>query len=117
MWQTSTQGEATSSSCLSKAAGLMSCSCLCGQCPRNLGRWRALQLLADETSGFEYEVEVDAGVYSQAVEQIHYVFGGDIARCALGIGTAAEAGDGAVHGGYAELHRGIQIGQRLAVGV
>src|ERR1039458_8646662 len=83
MRQMLTQGEATSCSCSSKAAGLMLCGFLCGEGPRDLGRRRALQLRADETPGFEHEVEVDAGLYLQAIQQVHHVLGGDIAGGAL----------------------------------
>src|SRR3546814_4285663 len=43
-------------------------------------------------------------------------FRGHVAGCALGIGAAAYAGDRCVEDGYAGVHGGKNIGQRLAVG-
>src|SRR3546814_4575156 len=44
-------------------------------------------------------------------------FRGHVAGCALGIGAAAYAGDRCVEDGYAGVHGGKNIGQRLAVGI
>src|SRR5471032_3184377 len=66
---------------------------LCRESARDLRARLPSELRADVAPGFEHQVEVDAGMYREAVEQIHHILGGDIARGALGVGTAAEAGD------------------------
>src|ERR1017187_3625126 len=80
---------------------------LCRECARDFRARLPPELRADVAPGFEHQVEVDAGLYPEAVEQIDHILGGVIARGALGIGTAAQACDRAVHGGHAQLHRGI----------
>ena len=50
-------------------------------------------------------------------EHEHHVLGGDVAGRALGVRAAAEAGDAGVEGVHAEFQAGVDVGQRLAVGV
>src|SRR5262249_45330417 len=72
---------------------------------------------ADELAGAKELLQVDAGLYPQAVEHVDHVLGGDVAGRALGVGAAAQARDRAVEGLHAQLERGVDVGERLAIGV
>ena len=51
------------------------------------------------------------------MQQIHHVFGGHVAGCALGIRAAAQAGHGRVELPHTHLQADQRVGQRLPVGV
>src|SRR5690606_39455241 len=72
---------------------------------------------ADALPGDNQSLEVDAGVDAQAVEHVEHVLAGDIAARALGIGAAAKPGDRAVEHTDACQQAGIDVRQRLAIGV
>ena len=72
---------------------------------------------ADALAGGDQSIHIDAGVDTEAVEQVEHVLAGDVAGGALGVGTAAEAGHRAVEHVDAFLQAGVDIGQGLAVGV
>src|SRR6266540_2009433 len=88
----------------------------CASLRRPRGRL-APELLADELAGPQDLHQVDARFYSQTVEHVDHVFGRDIARSALGVGAAAEARHRAVEGSHARLERGVNVRERLPVGV
>src|SRR5216117_1292157 len=88
-----------------------------GHGPRHLRARLAPELAADEMAGPQDLHQVDACFYLEAIEHVDYVLGRDVARCALGIGTAAETRHRAVESLYAELERRVDVGQRLAVRV
>src|SRR5882672_1967874 len=77
----------------------------------------APESLADEFACAEELLEVYTGFDPQAVQHVDHVLGGDVAGRALGVGTAAQAGDRAVEGLHAQLERGVDVRERLAVGV
>jgi hypothetical protein len=77
----------------------------------------AAQHARDEGTGVDKSVQVDAGGDAQAVQQVDHVFGGDVAGRALGIGAAAQAGDAGVEDVNAQRQAGVDVGERLAVGV
>src|SRR5262245_2925153 len=72
---------------------------------------------ADELAGAKQLLEIDAGVDAQAVEHVDHVFGGDVAGGSLRVGAASQSRDRAVESLHPQLERGIDVGERLAVGV
>src|SRR5947207_8687847 len=73
--------------------------------------------IGNELPGDAQPRHVHTGLDAQPVEQIEYVFAGDVARRTLGIRTAAESGDGAVERRDPELQRGVNVRQRQTVGI
>ena len=90
---------------------------LCSQCYTHLRPVGPPDGLGDPVAGGGQRVEVDAALDAQAVEQVHHVLACHVAGGPLGIGAAAEAGDGAVDYRHAFLEHSIEVGQRLAVGI
>src|SRR6266849_2463561 len=85
--------------------------------PRHLRARLAPERPADELAGPQDRHQVDARFYAQTIEHVDHVFGGDVAGRALGVRAAAETGHRAVEGSHARLERGVDISQRLSVGV
>ena len=71
----------------------------------------------DELRGVDDAVERDAGVDAEAVEEEEDVFGGDVAGRPLRVRATAEAGDAGVEAGDADLEAGVDVADRLPVGV
>src|SRR5437773_12484388 len=88
-----------------------------GHGPRHLRARLAPELAADELAGPQDLPQVDACFHLDAIEDVDYVLGRDVARGALGIGTAADTRHRAVESLYAELERRVDVDQRLAVRV
>src|SRR6266487_4988739 len=88
-----------------------------GHGPRNLRARLAPELAADELAGPQDLHQVDACFYLEAIEHVDYVLGRDVARCALGIGTAAETRHRAVEDSHARLERRVNVRQRLSVSI
>src|SRR5690606_27563545 len=61
--------------------------------------------------------QVDARLDAHAVEQVHDVFGRDVARGPRRVGAASEAAEGGVDGADAELQGDGDVGQGGAAGV
>ena len=75
------------------------------------------QSAGDELARRDQLLQVDAMGNAQAVEEIDQILAGDIARRAFGIGAAAQAGNRTVDRGNTALQRGVDIGNRLAIGI
>src|SRR5439155_6077544 len=86
-----------------------------GHGPRHLRAGPAPELAADELAGPQDLHQVDACFYLEAIEHVDYVLGRDVARGALGIGTAAETPHRAVEDSHARLERRVNVRQRLSV--
>ena len=86
------------------------------RCRHTADRGPADQPAHDVGCGHELG-HIDAGRNSQAFEHVDHVLGCDIAGRAGGVGAAAETAGGGIDHAAALLHPGIEIGQRLAVGV
>jgi DNA-binding LytR/AlgR family response regulator len=77
----------------------------------------AAQVLRDELAGVDHLVEVDAGLDAQAIHHVQHVFGGDVAGRALGVRAAAQARHRRVEDRHAHFQAGVDVRQRLAVGI
>jgi hypothetical protein len=73
--------------------------------------------LRDELAGVDHDIEVDAGVDAQALHHVQHVLGGDVAGRALGVRAAAQSRYRRVVNRDAQLQAGVDVGQRLAVGI
>src|SRR6267154_2986432 len=72
---------------------------------------------ADELAGAQDLRQVDTGFDAQAVEHVDHVLGRDVAGGAPGVGAAAETGHRAVEGSHARFERGVDVRERLPVGI
>ena len=67
--------------------------------------------------GIDQPIEIDPGLDPQPVQHVHHVLGRDVAGRAFRIRTPAQPGDARVEGRDAHLQAGVDVGERLAVGV
>src|SRR6266853_1833176 len=72
---------------------------------------------ADELAGPQDLRQVDTGFDAQAVEHVDHVLGRDVAGRAPGVGAAAETRHRAVEGSHARFERGVDVRERLPVGI
>src|SRR5712675_2482532 len=72
---------------------------------------------ADELADPQDLRQVDTGFDAQAIEHVDHVLGRDVAGRAPGVGAAAETGHRAVEGSHARFERGVDVRERLPVGV
>src|SRR6266853_7057123 len=84
---------------------------------RDLRARLASEGAADELADPQDLCQVDAGFDAQAIEHVDHVLGRDVAGRAPGVGAAAETGHRAVEGSHARFERGVDVRERLPVGV
>ena len=68
-------------------------------------------------AGVDHLLQIDAGRDAQALHHVEHIFTGDIAGCPLGIWAAPESCHRGMENRDAAFERGVDIGQRLPVGV
>src|SRR5258706_3285276 len=77
----------------------------------------APELAADESAGPQDLRQIDTGFDAQAIEHVDHVLGRDVAGRAPGVGAAAETRHRAVEGPDPRFERGVDVRERLPVGV